>query len=365
MKKEIILTIFSIFIIFSINQNAIAEEENADNKIKGENSKTEPEKISDESKTDNDKEVKKKLSKLKKFLPTEEEFDEITQRTVWRYVDKQSNENEEFNIEKIQGLVRDIGRVYDPIVNKYKVATMQIEIIKFEDLKKLEDYWLIEKNTNLEDLFNNAYLITSPNNNTKCFFNYSNNGAMTVCKTDEFVIQSIIFDKYQEHYTYTKPQTGIDKLEINQDEMTTSIVDKILKKIQNKNEIKFNNELYKILQSNIEIKQREQHNEIDNQNKHQEEENKLSDMEKHKKYGIQNISCIKDEFGLITISGQYNNNEIKKNITIEVTFMDFNEKTIFKNTTDLLQIDEFETKRFVGNLKMDQEFTTCLVKINN
>ena len=45
-------------------------------------------------------------------------------------MDKQSNENEEFGIEKIQALVRDIGRVYDPVVNKYKVATIQIEIIK-------------------------------------------------------------------------------------------------------------------------------------------------------------------------------------------------------------------------------------------
>ena len=26
------------------------------------------------------------------------------------------------------------------------------------------------------------------------------NGAVTICKTDEYVIQSVIFDKYQEHY---------------------------------------------------------------------------------------------------------------------------------------------------------------------
>jgi len=38
---------------------------------------------------------------------------------------------------------------------------------------------------------------------------------------------------------------------------------------------------------------------------------------------------------------------------------------IFKNKANLLEIDEFETKRFLGNLKIDDRFSTCSVKIHN
>ena len=54
-----------------------------------------------------------------------------------------------------------------------------------------------------------------------------------------------------------------------------------------------------------------------------EDKNKLLGIEKDKKYGIQKFSCIKDEFGLITISGQFNNNQIKKDkVSFEIAFFD-------------------------------------------
>ena len=370
-----------------MNQHTFAETEeekerkelveNAANSLKRENTRSDTAVVDDKSEKKDEKEVKKKLGKLKKFLPTEEDLDKITLRTVWRYVDKQSDKNEEFGIERIQGLIRDIGRVYDPVVNKYKIATIQLEIIKFNDEEKIDKFWMIDKNSDLENLYDNAYLIGTPSDGTECIFNYSNVGAMTICKTDEFIIQSIIFDKYQEHYTYSKPQTGIKKLTINQFEMTTQIVENILKKIHKYEKMEFNNELHKILESNIEIKQKQQldtikqnqiKNEIDKKDKFlaEKKENKLLGIEKDKKYGIQNFSCLKDEFGLITISGQYNNNQIKKDkVVMEILFLDYNENVIFKNTANLLEIDEFETKRFLGNLKIDDKFSTCSIKIHN
>ena len=385
MKKRIFFSIFLVLMIFLIDQNVFAETEeekerkelvnDAANSLKRESIETKE--ITNESEKNEEEKIKKKLSKLKKFLPTEEELDEITLGTVWRYVDKQSEKNEEENIEVIQALVRDIGRVYDPVVNKFKVATIQIEIIKFEDFNKLENYWLNEKNSSLENLYENAYLVGKPNEYTECLFNYSNNGAITICKTDEFVIQSIIFDKYQEHYMYSKPQTGFKKLELNQDEMTTRIVDNILKKIQKNTETTNKYELYKILESNREIiqreinkenKEREDNEVINEQTKLLEEKNKNKQLgiEKDKKYGVQNFSCLKDEFGLITISGQYNNNQIKKDkVVMEILFLDYDNEVIFKNKANLLQIDKFETKRFLGNLKIDENFSTCTVQIKN
>ena len=376
MKKIVFSMVFMILIIILTEQNVSGEEiegeeerkiaaEKASDALKRNNTRSEPE-ITIEPEKIEEKEVKKKLGKLKKLLPTEEELDEITLGTVWRYVDKQSQKNEEENIEVIQGLVRDIGRVYDPVVNKFKVATIQIEIIKFEDFNNLKNYWFNEKNSSLANLYDNAYLVGKPNEHTECLFNYSNNGAITICKTDEFVIQSIIFDKYQEHYMYSKPQTGFKKLELNQDEMTTRIVEKILEKIQKNVEITSNGNLYKILESNREIKEREYNKESDEQNKFLVEKNKELGIEKDKKYGIQNFSCLKDEFGLIMISGQYNNNQIKKDkVVMEILFLDYNNEVIFKNKANLLEINKFETKRFLGNLKIDENFSTCTIQIKN
>ena len=376
MKKIVFSMVFMILIIILTEQNVSGEEiegeeerkiaaEKASDALKRNNTGSEPE-ITIEPEKIEEKEVKKKLGKLKKLLPTEEELDEITLGTVWRYVDKQSQKNEEENIEVIQGLVRDIGRVYDPVVNKFKVATIQIEIIKFEDFNNLKNYWFNEKNSSLANLYDNAYLVGKPNEHTECLFNYSNNGAITICKTDEFVIQSIIFDKYQEHYMYSKPQTGFKKLELNQDEMTTRIVEKILEKIQKNVEITSNGNLYKILESNREIKEREYNKESDEQNKFLVEKNKELGIEKDKKYGIQNFSCLKDEFGLIMISGQYNNNQIKKDkVVMEILFLDYDNEVIFKNKANLLEINKFETKRFLGNLKIDENFSTCTIQIKN
>jgi hypothetical protein len=387
MKKRTIFSVFLVLSIFLINQSVFAETEeekerkelvqDAANSLKRENTHSDTIASDDESEKKDKKEVKKKLSKLKKFLPTDKELDEITLGTVWRYVDKQSQKNEEENIEVIQALVRDIGRVYDPVVNKYKVATIQIEIIKFEDFNKLKNYWFNEKNSSLLNLYENAYLVGKPNEYAECLFNYSNNGAITICKTDEFVIQSIIFDKYQEHYMYSKPQTGFKKLELNQDEMTTRIVDNILKKIQKNTETSSKYELYKILESNREIiqreiskenKEREDIKEMNQQTKLLEDKNKNNQLgiEKSKKYGIQNFSCLKDEFSLITISGQYNNNQIKKDkVVMEILFLNFDNEVIFKNKANLLEIDKFETKRFLGNLKIDENFSTCTIQIKN
>jgi len=385
MKLLLFFTLFLILITFSIHQNVIAETEEqkereiavkeASNSLKREITRDGTEKITSEPEKDEIK-TKQKLGKMKKLLPVQEEFDEITLRTVWKYVDKQSSSNEEYEIESIQGLLRDVGRVYDPIVNKYKVATIQIEIIKYEDNEKLRNYWINEKKSNLEFMFENAYLIGSITDNTKCFFNYTIDGAITICKTDQYVIQSVIFDKYQEHFKYTKSKTGTEKLELTQYEITAGITETILKKLQS-DDPNYDYELYKILESNREIKEREINDNEKEQSENKQKEkqqrandeknkNKLLGIEKDRKYGIQNFSCIKDEFGLIKISGQFNNNQIKKDkVSFEIAFFDYEKNMVGKNTANLLEIDEYETKRFLGNLKIDKNFATCTIKLNN
>ena len=337
MKKIIIFSIFTILMIFSLQQSVLAENE--------------------------EKEIRKIPSKLIKLLPTENKLEEITHRTIWEYVDKQSNLDEEIGIETTTALLRDVSRVYDPIINKYKISTIQIEIIRYDDKYELGYYWDEVSNSSIEKIFNNAYLVGSPDKDIDCMFDYSKEGSMTICKTDEYVIQSIIFDKYQEHFTYNKSKIGTEKLELNQNEMTTRVVEAILKNIEKHENLKNNYQLHEILKSSIKIN--ESNKKItDTNNNIDDEGNKSLGLEKNKKYGIQNFSCIKDEFGLITISGQFNNNQIKKDrIILEILFLDYEQSIIFKNTANLLEINEFETKRFLGNTKIDKSFATCTIKV--
>ena len=60
------------------------------------------------------------------------------------------------------------------------------------------------------------------------------------------------------------------------------------------------------------------------------------------------------------------NIEIKKGkITLEIQFLDSDQKVIAKNTTNLLDIGEFETKKFLGNTKINKTYSTCTIKISN
>ena len=49
-------------------------------------------------------------------------------------------------------------------------------------------------------------------------------------------------------------------------------------------------------------------------------------------------------------------------MVLEILFLDYEKNIIFKNTANLLEIDEFETKRFLGNTKIDKTFSTCTIK---
>jgi len=371
MKKIVIFTIFTILMIISIQNISFGEEstEREDRKKAIEEAYKNfkrPHQIIEESVAEEEvkePEVKKILSKLKKLLPTEEKLEEGTLRTIWQYVDKQSTLDDEVGIETLTAFLKDITRVYDPITNKYKVSTIQIEIIKFDDIYEFEYYWDETSTVTIEEIFNNAYLVGSPNKNIDCMFNHSAEGAFTICKTDKYLVQSIIFDKYQEHFSYNKLKIGPQKLQLNQDEMTTMVVQQILKNIDKSNGVESDYELYKILKSNAEIKQNEKTIKEQNSIGEKEKKNEILGIEKDKKYGIQNFSCIKDEFGLVTISGQFNNNQIKKDkVILEILFLDSNQNIVFKNTANLLNIDEFETKRFLGNTKINNSFLTCTVK---
>ena len=133
MKSILIFSIFTILIIFSLQQLSFGEytsTEATERKQAVEEAHEQfkrkiipSEKEEKEEEVTKEPEITETKSKLKKLLPTEEKLEEITYRTVWQYVDKQSTLDEEVGIETLTSFLRDITRVYDPMHNKYKVPT--------------------------------------------------------------------------------------------------------------------------------------------------------------------------------------------------------------------------------------------------
>jgi len=283
-------------------------------------------------------------SKLDRLLPTEERLEEITDRPVWKYFHKENGFDEDPKIlESGQFLLKDIGRVYEPIHYKFQVPVVLIEIKKFENDALLFDYWNGSDDNSFENMYEKARFSGIIDKNSKCFFEHSNNGATTVCRYGEFIIQNTISDSYQEHFDYEN-----DDFELNQNEITTRIMTEIFNNIDKHTNQGF--EVYQILQKTV----HEKENTI----------KKTIDVEKENRYGIENYSCIQDEFGLITISGQYNNNEFQKdNVVLKITFFDRQKEPIGENIVDLNDVEGFEIKRFMGNTNWDESFFSCLINV--
>ena len=288
------------------------------------------------------------ISNLEKYLPTEEELEKITYRPIWEYVDKNTNFDENSGvIDSVSVLLRDITRFYEPIHYKFKVPTVMIEITEYQDKIKLNQHWNESKNITIQEMVTKSYLKGSPNEFTDCFFNYSNDGAVTVCIFENVIIQSTISDKYSEHYSYNTKEIQLDEYEI-----TTRITGDIIQFISDEKKIENEDKLYKILQN------KKLNNEKNN------EDVKSSNMENADRFGVQKISCIKDEFGLITISGQYNNDGVKKDkVSLVVSFLDRKGTILGESVANLFDIKEFENKRFIGNTLSNDMFYTCMIEI--
>ena len=189
----------------------------------------------------------------------------------------------------------------------------------------------------------------NPNKNSECLFNYSSEGAITSCVYDNMITQVIIFDQHGEHFNYDAPNLVLDE-----NEPTTRFSSEILKKISFYKNDHLNTQLHDILQNN----QKQNLNEIQTAPKSIEPEKSVIQ-------GVTNFSCTRDDFGLITISGQYNNDDVQRQkVDLEISFLDNERKTLGKTTATFYNLQEFESKRFVGHSKWSGTFNSCNVVIN-
>ena len=289
-------------------------------------------------------------SSLEKYLLNDKEIQNIIKKTKWRsFSTEYEFEEKEGVVDSVKIIFNDITRVYEPIFYKFKVPTLVLQISEFNNQHDLENYWNSFENKDKQKIFDSSYLKGKPNTNSECLFNYTSEGAVTSCIYDNLVLHVIIFDQHSEHYDYK-----ITNLILDENEPTSRFASEILKKIGFYKNESINSQLHNVLQNKN----------LDDSINEIQTVSKAAELEKSKIQGVENFSCIHDDFGLVTISGQYYNDNVKRTqVALEISFLDKNGNTMGKTNTTFNDLTEFESKRFVGHSKWNENFYSCQIEI--
>jgi len=293
-------------------------------------------------------------SSLEKYLLNDKEVLNITKETKWRtFSTEYEFEEKDGVVDSVKIIFNDITRIYEPIFYKFKVPTLTMQISEFNNKNDLDNYWNSFDDRDKKQIFDSAYLIGKPNNNSECLFYYTPEGALTSCMYENFIVHVIMFDQYSEHYNY-----HTDKLILDENEPTTRFMGEILTKIAFYKNDFVNSQLHTVLQKEI------QENNSQEPISNIQTVPKSIEPEKSAIEGVENFSCIRDDFGLVTISGQYHNDNLKRSqVELSISFLNAKGDMVGETSTTFTDLQEFESKRFVGYSKWNENFHSCQIKI--
>ncbi len=289
-------------------------------------------------------------SSLEKYLLNDIDLLKITKQTKWRLLSTEYEfEEKEGVVDSVKFIFTDITRVYEPVFYKFKVPSLTMQISEFNDQNDLDNYWNSFEDRTKEKIFDSSYLIGTPNENSECIFNYNSKGAVTSCMYDNLIVQVLIFDQYGEHFDY-----NVDNLILDKTEPTSSVSNEILEKISYSKNDRINSSLHQILQNKN----------LDPSFDQVKSVPKSTELEKSVSHEVQNFSCVRDDFGLVTISGQYYNDDVKRaQINLTISFLDNEGNSIGKTSVTFYNLKEFESKRFLGHSKWSETFHSCQISI--
>ncbi len=293
-------------------------------------------------------------SSLERYLLDNKEIQHITKETIWRtFSTEYEFEEKDGVVDSVKIVFNDITRIYEPTFYKFKVPTLTMQISEFDNKNNVNNYWNSFENIDKQQIFDSSYLTGNPNNNSECLFNYNSEGALTSCIYENFIIHVIIFDQHSEHYNY-----DLYDLILDENEPTSRFMGEIIQKIAFYKNDFVNSQLHNVLQKEIqEIIPNESVSKIPTVPKSIE-------PEKSATQGVENFSCIRDDFGLVTISGKYHNDGVKRSqVEIIISFLNAKGSIMGKTSTIFTDLQEFESKRFVGHTKWNENFYSCQVKI--
>ena len=291
----------------------------------------------------------------KNYILTEDDVKEVFD-SRWEIIMTENMLNDtDMRSSKI--ILKDTTQFFDPIMNKLKLSSITVEVYQFDYEYEQEEFWYMEEYD--KTIFDISLKSGFSETTGSCFFENSKQGGMSGCSYDDIIIQATIFDPYTQHYRYKSAHYNQNDANLNK-EPTLKIVNKILEKINDSKNREYNSNLVDVLRdgqtSNNPISQVSASQMIDNS----------IDPETALKAGINHFTCKKNDFGIVSIAGEFVNgvgfiNDAK--ITIGIT--DQNENVITTDSNNFHNVEKYDTRKFVAYIKTDEKFYDCTVEITS
>ena len=272
-------------------------------------------------------------------------------------------------------IIRDGEREFDPVYKKNKIPAITVEIYQFEFGSDQEDFWFVDEyEQSISDL---ASISGFSETTGDCFFENSIEGGMSGCSYENIIIQVTTFDLYEKHLRTIKKDVRLES------EPTLKVLNKVIEKINDFKGRDHGVGVVNVLLDEIEQRQiaakdavKEKHNnenyvDMENnfgidQDKKFKEINKNTDPEDSLRDGINYFSCKKDDFGVVSIAGEFANGVgFVNSAKITISLTDGNGDIIISDSNNFDQIEKYDTRKFVAYVNTDENFNDCSVEIKS
>jgi len=250
-------------------------------------------------------------------------------------------------------IIRDGEREFDPVYKKNKIPAITVEIYQFEFGSDQEDFWFVDEyEQSISDL---ASISGFSDTTGDCFFESSIEGGMSGCSYENIIIQVTTFDLYEKHLRTIKKDVRLES------EPTLKVLNKVIEKINDFKGRDHGVDVVNVLLDKIDrnqivgkdLKQDKEFKEIDTN----------TDPEDSLRDGINYFSCKKDDFGVVSIAGEFANGVgFVDGAKITISLTDGNGDIIISDSNNFDQIEKYDTRKFVAYVKTNERFNDCMWK---
>ncbi len=294
---------------------------------------------------------------LLSYFPNEDQKNTFEPFT-WKYFEDHSRGIFQYRAEQsllietsVGKILYDISRPYDPIYNKNQVPYILMELYQYESNEDAKSF--VDKYPRVYNAFFDQSDMSGTSdltgdcmyNNQKNFVQASNDEVhMIICIYDDLALLITAYEDY--------PNVNSS--------LVFNIANIMFEKIHNGNE---SPKLEQIMKQNSFEVQSESNSKssISEPNPSSQNDSELSGT----KLGIQNFTCIKDDFGMIEINGEFANSEkFFKKIVFSIILRSYDGTKLAQGASEILDIEPFEIRKFDGHVELAEPFYECKAVID-
>ena len=285
----------------------------------------------------------------KNYILTEDDLEDVF-GSRWEIIKTENMlDNSDTDMLSSKIVLKDKTQFFEPIFKKLKLSSIIVEVFQFDYESEQEEFWYMEEYD--KTIFDVALRSGFSQTTGSCFFENSEQGGMSGCSYDDIIVQVTIFDPYMQHYRYNNSEYSENDSNLAT-EPTLKIVNKILEKINNSKYRDYTGNLVDILDS------------VQTENTARADIDNATDPETALKAGINHFTCKKNDFGIVSIAGEFvNGMGFVNDAKITVTITDKNKNVIVTDSNNFHNIDKYDTRKFVAYVNTDKNFYDCSVEI--